>query len=101
MTKTLAEAGLPPAHYIDVGIRFTVLLRRTTSTTRPGDDLNQTELRVYDALATGARTVAELQGQLNLTAPNIRQALRGSRHRGLIEQHGGRGRTTTYRRPAD
>ncbi|MFF5264468.1 ATP-binding protein [Actinomadura viridis] len=101
VTKTLAEAGLPPAHYIDAGIRFTVLLRRAASTTRPGGDLNQTELRVYDALASGARTVAELQGQLNLTAPNIRKALRELRRRGLIQQHGGRGRTTTYRRPAD
>lgn len=101
VTGSLANAGLPPAHYVDAGIRFTVVLRRAIPTGPPGDDLNETELRVYDALASSAHTVAELRDELNLTAPNIRKALRELRHRGLVEQIGGRGRTTTYQRPTD
>lgn len=101
VTRSLAEAGLPPAHYVDAGIRFAVVLRRAFLAGRPGGDLNETELRVYDALASRARTVVELRDTLDLTAPNIRKALRELRHRGLVEQVGGRGRTTTYRRPAD
>ncbi|GAB3987950.1 ATP-binding protein [Actinoallomurus acanthiterrae] len=101
VTRALAEAGLPPAHYADAGIRFTVVLRRAAFAGRPGGDLNETELRVYDALVTGAHTVAELQRLLNLTAPNIRKALRKLRNQGLVQQLGGRGRPTTYRRPAD
>ncbi|URM96462.1 hypothetical protein LUW76_20180 [Actinomadura madurae] len=72
VTRTLAEEGLPPAYYVDAGIRFTVLLRRAAFTTRSGDDLNQTDLQVYDVLAANARTVAGLQGSTELTVPNIR-----------------------------
>ncbi|WP_433417104.1 helix-turn-helix domain-containing protein [Microtetraspora malaysiensis] len=65
---------------------------------RPAADLNETELRIYDALAAGARSVAELQHVLDLSAPNIRKALRELRGQGLVEQLGGRGRPTSYRR---
>ncbi|MEU6722143.1 ATP-binding protein [Nonomuraea wenchangensis] len=99
VADALAEAGLPPAHYIDAAIRFTVVLRRqAVPVIRPGDDLNQTELLVYDALAAGSRSVGDLKQELNLSAPNIRKALRELRSRGLVEQLGGRGQPTTYRK---
>ncbi|WP_431910794.1 ATP-binding protein [Nonomuraea jabiensis] len=99
VANALAEAELPPAHYIDAAIRFTVVLRRqAVPVIRPGDDLNETELRVYDALAASPRSVADLKQELNLSAPNIRKALRELRKRGLVEQLGGQGRSTTYRR---
>ncbi|WP_433351235.1 ATP-binding protein [Microtetraspora malaysiensis] len=97
VTAALSDAGLPPAHYVDAGIRFTVVLHRGIAD-RPAADLNETELRIYDALAAGARSVAELQHVLDLAAPNIRKALRELRAQGLVEQLGGRGRPTSYRR---
>ncbi|GAB2979106.1 ATP-binding protein [Streptomyces pseudoechinosporeus] len=99
VTEALAHAGLPPARYMDAGIRFTVLLHRTVETpTAPR--LHTNALRVYDALAAAPRSVTELQQQLDLTAPNIRKILRDLRERGLVEQLGGKGRSTTYRQLA-
>ncbi|WP_235433729.1 ATP-binding protein [Protofrankia coriariae] len=97
ITDALAAYHLPPAHYIDSGIRFTVVLQRRTAT--PAEtDLNTTELRIHQALAKGTRTVSELERDLGLTAPTIRRALRRLRGRGLIVQLGGRGRPTVYQR---
>jgi ATP-dependent DNA helicase RecG len=99
IAAALAEGGLPPAHYVDAGIRFTAVLHRPAAapaTTEP--DLNTGELRVYDALAAGARSVAELETNLGLTGPTIRKALRSLRGRGLVHQLGGKGKPTTYRR---
>jgi ATP-dependent DNA helicase RecG len=99
IASALAEQGLPPARYVDANIRFTVLLRQASATGIP-PELNPTELRVYEALATGSRTVAELEAELSLTGPNIRKALRALHRKGLTRQDGGRGRTTTYRQIA-
>ncbi|WP_322755336.1 ATP-binding protein [Frankia sp. Cas3] len=102
ITEALADYHLPPAHYIDSGIRFTVVLHQpTTTTTATEPRLNGTELRIYQALADGARTVADLEQDLKLAGPNIRKVLRGLRARGLVTQHGGRGRPTTYQRASE
>lgn len=98
VTNALADAGLPPAHYVDAAIRFTVVLRQGGREARPGHDLNETELRVYDALAAAERNVTELAQELGLSAPNVRKVLRHLKARGLVEQSGGRGRPTSYRR---
>ncbi len=99
VTEALTEQGLPPAHYVDSGIRFTVVLHQPSTTpTATEPDLIATERRIYQALATRARTVADLTDELNLTAPNIRKTLRNLRSRGLVTQLGGRGRPTTYQR---
>lgn len=100
VTSALAEAGLPPAHYTDAGIRFTVVLHRPLGG-KPVVELNDTELRVYDALTAGPCSTRELQQLLNMAAPNIRKALRELRNQGLVLQLGGRGRQTTYRRKHD
>ncbi|MEV1202446.1 ATP-binding protein [Microbispora rosea] len=94
----LEEARLPPAHYIDAGIRFVAILHRPVVPTAAADPLNATESRVLDALTQGALTVAQLVDMLDLTAPNIRKALRGLREHGYVRQHGGRGKFTYYER---
>lgn len=96
----LTESGLPPAHYVDAGIRFTVVLHRTASSP-PSIGLNKSEQRVYDALAPGPQQVTDLQKLLGLSPANIRKILRTLRGHGLIEQLGGRGRSTSYRRPPE
>jgi ATP-dependent DNA helicase RecG len=93
----LSAQGLPPAQYIDAGIRFTVLLRRPAGPSSGRPALGVTEEAVYDALAAGPRTVNELTSVLGLTGPNVRKALRSLRARGLVLQDGGKGRRTTYR----
>lgn len=100
VTASLVKAGIPPAHYVDAGIRFTVVLQRTAAPASPLR-LSDTALRVYNALAAGPRSAAEVQQSLGLTAANARKVLRELRARGLVEQLGGRGRPTTYRRPAE
>jgi ATP-dependent DNA helicase RecG len=126
VTRALADAGLPRPHFIDAGIRFTVILhrasravsvsgstsgRRTRSASGSASgsrersaagsrSLNASEQAVYDALGTASRSAADLHQALGLSTPNIRKALRKLREIDLVEQIGGRGRPTTYRRLA-
>lgn len=110
VARQLAAAGLPPAQFIDEGIRFTVILRRTRQadqglrsrsddggspvTLPPGTNLAE----VYRVL-TEPCTAAEIAERTNLTKASVRKALQSLRdHYGIIEQHGGRGRHTTYER---
>jgi Fic family protein len=53
---------------------------------------------LYAALVDAARTVAELEALTSLPDYTIRRSLRTLRGEGLIQQIGGRGRPTTYRR---
>ncbi|GAA0982782.1 ATP-binding protein [Acrocarpospora macrocephala] len=101
VTSALAEASLPPAHYVDAAIRFTVVLQQPAQPVRPGEDLTATELMIYDALAGTARSVTDLTNTLGLSKPNIRKALRELRTRGLVEQIGGPGKPTSYRRRSE
>ncbi len=101
VAAALADEKLPPAHFVDAGIRFTVILHQPTERTASQPRLNDTALRVYDALAGGPSSAAELQRALHLSPPNIRKVLRELRAHGLVEQLGGRGRATTYRRPKE
>lgn len=97
ITEALAEAGLPPAHYIDSGIKFTVILGQPTprpATAAPRDRM------VYEALGDGPSTVADLEARTGLPAYTIRRVLRGLRAQGLVEQQGGQGHPTTYQRLA-
>ncbi|WP_239309951.1 MULTISPECIES: ATP-binding protein [unclassified Frankia] len=96
ITEALAAQGLPPAHYIDNGIRFTAVLHQ--SPTRPV--LTHAEQRVLDAIHDGIETANDLAAELNVTAQYVRRILRALRDRGLVMQEGGRGRRTFYR-PTD
>lgn len=110
VARELAAADLPPAQFIDEGIRFTVVLRRTRhadegSRSRSTDGGSPVILpagtnlaEVYRVL-TEPRTAAEIAGRTELAKTSVRKALQSLRdHYGVIEQHGGRGRHTTYER---
>jgi ATP-dependent DNA helicase RecG len=64
ISHELSTRALPPAQFIDANIRFTVLLRSTARTAGSWPALSATELRVYDSLAAGPQTVAELEPAL-------------------------------------
>ena len=96
VTDALAEAGLPPAHYIDSGIRFTVILSQPALSPAPAPAPR--DQVIYDALGDGPGTVADLEARTGLPAYTIRRSLRSLRAQGLIEQLGGQGRPTTYQR---
>jgi ATP-dependent DNA helicase RecG len=92
---TVAERGQPAPHFQDTGIRFTAILR-TSGTMPTTPPLTSTERRVLAALAAGPKAVTELEIELTLQGPNIRKALRALTAKGFVQQHGGRGRPTTY-----
>lgn len=97
VTESLEQAALPPAHYVDAGIRFTAVLYHAAREPARTPKLNATEQRIYDALTAGPRTVHELEEALALSAPNIRKALRALRAASFVSQDGGRGKPTIYR----
>jgi ATP-dependent DNA helicase RecG len=101
VTASLAEHALPPATYIDSGIRFTALLRQPASHTPPALDLTPTQLTIYQALSSQPQDVAALQSELGHASSTIRKGLHVLRTLGLVHQDGGRGRPTTYRRTAN
>ncbi|NGN64385.1 transcriptional regulator [Streptomyces sp. A7024] len=76
VSDVLNDAGLPPAQFIDAGIRFTAVLHKPTPQTASKPLLNATELSVYDFLTAGphpqqhTHTVTDLQTSLGY-APNI------------------------------
>jgi len=96
VTEALAEAGLPPAHYIDSGIKFTVIL--TQPAPPPAAAPASRDRVIYEALGNEPSSVADLEARTGLPAYTIRRVLRGLRTQGLIEQHGGQGHPTTYQR---
>lgn len=115
----LASAGLPPAQFIDEGIRFTVVLRSVArdATVRPASLSLQAAVpavqpttvavelpegshlaTVYTALTKPA-TAQDLATATGLKPTSVRTALHALRTRyGVVEQIGGRGRRTVYRR---
>lgn len=106
VTEALQEAGLPRARYFDSGIRFTVMLTQPPRTSPPpatprgttAPPLSARDQLIYGLLSGAPRTAAELAAQTQLSADTVRRSLRSLRQQGLIRQHGGRGRKTTYQR---
>ncbi len=92
VTSALAEAELPPARYIDSGIKFTVILSQPVQPTGTRDQL------IYALLANGPLTVGDLEALTSLPGYTVRRSLRSLRAQGMIQQQGGRGQQTTYRR---
>jgi ATP-dependent DNA helicase RecG len=97
---TLHADGLPEPIFHDTGVSFAVVLRSGGPRDAAGEPIltNETQTRVWAALERGPQTAAALSETTGLNQPTIRKALRAMAQRGLIEQHGGRGRTTTYQR---
>jgi ATP-dependent DNA helicase RecG len=98
VNAALAARKLPPAHFIDAGIRFIAIVQHQADGPLATPDLTTTQTRIYEALLSGTRTVGDLESDLSLAGPTIRKALRELSRRDLIQQHGGRGRRTTYSR---
>jgi ATP-dependent DNA helicase RecG len=98
INTALDEYDLPPAHYIDSGMRFTVVLHQRSADTTADREMTAAEARVYRALGSHARTAAELADDLRLSPASVRKNLRGLANRGLVTQFGGRGQPTVYRR---
>jgi ATP-dependent DNA helicase RecG len=98
VNTALAEQTLPPAHFIDAGIRFTAIVQHPDDGPLTTPDLTTTQTRLYEALLDGPRTVNDLEAALSLAGPTIRKALRGLSRHDLVRQHGGKGRHTTYSR---
>lgn len=97
VTSALSEAGLPPAHYVDSGIRFTVVLSQPAPPPPP-PVLPTREQMIYDLLGSEPREAADLVAQTKLPIHTVRRVLRSLRSQGLVQQEGGQGRRTTYRR---
>jgi ATP-dependent DNA helicase RecG len=97
VTDALREAGLPPARYMDSGIRFTVMLGQPAPPPPP-PTLTARDKLIYDLLASRPRTAAELGAQAQLPIHTVRRALRALRALGLVKQHGGQGQATLYQR---
>jgi ATP-dependent DNA helicase RecG len=113
VAQLLRQAGLPPARYIDQGVKFTVLLAETVQgastsgrstggsaslavpTLKVGSQLS----RVYAALRhSPGQTVGQLATATGIPGPQVRRSLTRLRNDyGLVRvAAGGRGRTTTY-----
>jgi ATP-dependent DNA helicase RecG len=97
VTEALTQAGLPPAHYIDTGIRFIVLLHQHAAR-KVAPTLSRLDRLVYDALDAGPQSVAQLEQATGVPAYTLRRALRSLRSEGLVAQIGGKGRPTSYQR---
>jgi len=100
--ETLRAAGHPDPSFQDMGINFTVILRerRLAQQHAAPRDLNSSEQLVLTSLASAEMSVKELESRTGIKQPTIRKALRSLANMGLTEQHGGRGKATTYSRTA-
>lgn len=96
VNSALAGQGMPPAHFVDAGIRFTAILRRPIDGSATAPELTTTQARVYEALVGGPQMVKDLEAETSLAGPTIRKSLRELSSRGLVRQDGGKGRPTLY-----
>ena len=100
VTASLAKAGLPPAQFIDTAIRFTVILRRGSSSTKKPVIRGRSARAVWEAI-DGEKTVDEIKAKTGLSTANVRRILRDLREDNFIAVIGGVGRPTTYRRVSE
>jgi ATP-dependent DNA helicase RecG len=98
----LRDAGMPDLDFFDQGITFTVTIRRQSapqplSPTEPSRRLGTEQSELLKLLTT-PKTVGELAEQLAISVNAVRKRLTSLRSAGLVTQHGGPGRHTTYER---
>ena len=93
---------MPDLEFYDQGITFTVTIRRETAVRiqvptgtfrRIGSESSE-----LLELLTNKKTVDELAAELGISPNAVRKRLTSLRSAGLVIQHGGRGRHTTYER---
>ncbi len=99
--QSLREAHMPPPTFYDTGLQFTVRLIAGAADPTPGlppsiARRNPTQRAVYTALLDGPLQVQEVSEHAGIRPETVRKALRTLVKDGLLDQHGGRGRTTTY-----
>jgi ATP-dependent DNA helicase RecG len=98
---SLRAAGLPPAQFIDQGIRFTAVLRPAPtprSRAKAASGLTPSQAAVHRALLAGPLDIVGLEHATGLKAANLRKILRQLAEQGLTTRTGGPGRPTTYTR---
>ena len=93
--SSLREAALPAPSFIDTGIAFTVVLRRTPPHVSPAA-FSATQRRILVELAAGPLQVAELELRTAIRPATLRKALRVLAAANRVVQRGGRGQATTY-----
>jgi ATP-dependent DNA helicase RecG len=96
------DAGMPDLDFYDQGITFTVTIRRQSarrppSPTGPSRRIGTEQSELLKLLTT-PQTVGELAEQLAISVNAVRKRLTSLRSAGLVTQHGGPGRRTTYER---
>lgn len=118
---SLKAAGHPAPVFQDNGLRFTAILRprgaagpspsrqsaktsvATTHHPKPRDAraISAPALTVLEALGSEWASVSDLEQRTGLQAASLRYHLRRLRDAGLVDQEGGPGRRTFYRRAAE
>ncbi len=102
VTASLARAGMPPAKWLDQGIRFTAILTRSAPPSKRRPAVRGASARAVLNAIVGEVTVADLVTATGLERANLRRILRDLRNRKLIVVDGGQGqRDTTYRRTSE
>lgn len=98
----LAAADMPPPHFFDQALAFTVTVDRSAQTSGKSGApaTTSTEQQLLDAL-TGRRTVKALAETLQLSENAVRKRLASLRTKGLVAMHGGKGQTSTYSRASE
>jgi ATP-dependent DNA helicase RecG len=99
--EALRVAELPSPVFDDDGLRFTVVLRQRLRRSAPLVGAGSSAARVLRALNAGPLDVEALREATGLNPANIRKRLRELRELGLVVQHGGPGRPTTYERTSE
>lgn len=94
----LRDAEMPMPIFDDDGLRFTVVMRREVGPSQLRVTPGTTTATVFAALVSGPLDVEQIAAATGLEPANIRRRLRELRSAGLVVQHGGRGRATTYER---
>ena len=93
---------MPDLDFYDQGITFTVTIRRQSahrpaSSTGPSRRIGTEHAELLKLLTT-PKTVGELADELAISVNAVRKRLTSLRSAGLVTQHGGPGRHTTYER---
>ena len=103
----LSAAGLPPAAFFDVGIRFTVMLTRPPATPASAPSLgaqppqrprlgSALDIVLASVRAQPGQTMAEIAASTGLTVPRARRATTELRSRNLVQCDGRRGSAGRY-----
>lgn len=93
--RELHERHYPAPRFVDDAVRFTVICRSSTPSTRT---LPPNALELLDELGVSAMRVEDLALRLDRSEQTIRRTLRSLAKSGHVEVNGGRGRPTTYQR---